>query len=290
MMVGQLRNLKREHAMSVKTYKHGYVEVLGVRTHYLEAGSGPDLVLLHSGEYGASAELSWRYNIAGLSEHFHILAPDLPGWGDSDKVYSFSERTGFRIRHVAEFCRIMSIGSGYFIGSSFSGGLLLNAAGHPKCELPITKLITVGGGGDLARDPTAREVLTSYDGTPEHMRRALQALFFDEKWWTDELVAEKQESALKPGAWEAISAARLRRPGDKFVTQFPDSAPGNIKIPTLIVAGEDDQIKDTDWGERLKAQIPGSQLYTFRKAGHMSHIEHPDEFNKLAVSFLLGQG
>jgi len=275
--------------MYSEIYKHEYVEVLGVRTHYLEAGAGPVLVLLHSGEYGASAELSWRYNIAGLSEHFHVFAPDLPGWGDSDKVYSFSDRTGFRIRHIAEFCRIMSVDSAYFIGSSFSGGLLLNAAGRAKCELPIAKLVTVGGGGSLARDPSARDVLTSYDGSPEHMRRALQVLFFDEKWWTDELVAEKQESALKPGAWEAISAARLHRPGDKFVTQFPDSEPGNIKVPTLIVAGEDDQIKDPDWGERLQAQIAGSQLHTFAKSRHMSHIEHPDEFNKLAVSFLLGQ-
>lgn len=275
--------------MSSEIFRRSFVEVMGVRTHYLEAGAGPPLVLLHSGEYGASAELSWRYNIAGLSEHFRVLAPDMPGWGDSDKVYSFSDRTGFRIRHVTEFCRIKSVDSAYFIGSSFSGGLLLNAAGHPKCALPIAKLITIGGGGDLARDPSAREVLASYDGTPEHMRRALRVLFFDEKWWADELVAEKQESALKPGAWEAISAARLRRPGEKFVTQFPDSQPENIKVPTLIVAGEDDLIKDPDWGERLQTQISGSQLHTFTKSRHMSHIEYPSEFNKLVVSFLLGR-
>jgi len=275
--------------MTAQVYKHGFVEVLGVRTHYIEAGSGPDLILLHSGEYGSSAEICWRHNIAGLAKHFHVLAPDLPGWGDSDKIYSFSERTGFRVRHVAEFCRLMSVESACFIGSSFSGGLLLNTAGQPKHPLPIRKLITVGGGGDLARDATARDVLQAYDGSPEHMRQALQVLFFDEKWWSDELVAEKQESALKPGAWEAISAARLRRPGETFVTQFPDSKPENIKVPVLIVAGEEDQIKDPDWGPKLQAQIPGSQLYTFKKSRHMSHIEHPEEFNRLAVSFLLGQ-
>ena len=275
--------------MTSETYKHGFVEVLGVRTHYIEAGAGPDLILLHSGEYGSSAEICWRHNIAGLARHFHVLAPDLPGWGDSDKIYSFSERTGFRVRHVAEFCRIMSVDSAYFIGSSFSGGLLLNAAGQPDCPLPIKKAITVGGSGDLARDPTARDVLQTYDGSPEHMRKALRVLFFDEKWWSDERVAEKQESALKPGAWEAISAARLHRPGETFVTQFPYSKPENIKVSTLIIAGEADQIKDPDWGERLQAQIAGSQLYTFKKSRHMSHIEHPDEFNKLATSFLLEQ-
>jgi len=270
-------------------YRQGFIEVLGVRTHYLEAGSGPDLILLHSGEYGSSAELCWRHNIAGLAQRFRVLAPDLPGWGDSDKIYSFSERTGFRVRHVAEFCRLMGVESACFIGSSFSGGLLLNTAGQPEHPLPVRKIITVGGGGDLARDPTARDVLQAYDGSPEQMRAAMQVLFFDEKWWSDDLVAEKQESALKPGAWEAISAARLRRPGETFVTQFPDSKPENIKVPVLIVAGEDDQIKDPDWGPKLQAQIPGSQLHTFSKSRHMSHIEHPDEFNRLAISFLLGQ-
>lgn len=275
--------------MSAQPYKRDYVEVLGVRTHYLEAGEGPALILLHSGEYGSSAEISWRHNIPGLSKHFRILAPDLPGWGDSDKIYSFSERTGFRVRHVAEFCRIMKVNEAFFIGSSFSGGLLLNAAGSSKNQLPIRKLITVGGGGDLAKDATARDILQTYDGSPEHMREALKVLFYDPKWWSDEIVAEKQESALKPGAWEAISAARLRRPGEQFVTQFPDSRPEDIKIPTLIVAGEDDKIKDPDWGEKLQGQIPGAQLHTFKKSRHMSHIEHVDEFNQLAVSFFLGK-
>jgi len=276
--------------MSSEVYQHGYIEALGVRTHYLEAGSGPDLILLHSGEYGASAELSWRYNIPGLATHFHILAPDLPGFGDSDKVYSFSERNGFRIRHLAEFCRLKSVDRAYFIGSSFSGGLLLNAASDPDSGVPFEKLITIGGGGELAKDASHREMLTTYDGTPEHMRKALQVLFYDDKWWTDELVAEKQESALKPGAWEAASAARLRRPGETFVTQFASSNPKTVTVPTLIVAGAEDLIKDADYGPNLQAQVAGSELYTFAKARHMPHMEHPDEFNHLAVSFLLGIG
>lgn len=282
------QNVKLGVEVSADDYQHGNIEALGVRTHYLEAGSGPDLILLHSGEYGASAELSWRHNIAALAEHFHVLAPDLPGFGDSDKVYSFNERNGFRIRHLAEFCRLKAVEKAYFIGSSFSGGLLLNAAADPNSGLPFEKLITIGGGGELAKDPTHREVLTTYDGTPEHMRRTLQVLFYDEKWWTDGLVAEKQESALKPGAWEAASAARLRRPGETFVTQFGSSEPKTIGVPTLIVAGAQDLIKDADWGPNLQAQIAGSELYTFADARHMPHMEHPDEFNRLAVSFLLG--
>lgn len=273
--------------MGAPEFEHKFIDALGVRTHYLEAGSGPDLVLLHSGEYGASAELSWRYNIPGLAQRFHVLAPDLPGFGDSDKIYSFSERTAFRVRHLVEFCRLKSVEKAHFVGSSFSGGLLLNAASKPDCKLPIDKLVSVCGGGELGKDSTHRDILTSYDGTPEHMRKALQVLFYDDQWWSDEFVEEKQESALKPGAWEAASAARLRRPGETFVTQFPDSEPKSINRPTLIVAGAQDQLKDHDWGPRLQATIAGSELHTFDKARHMPHIEHVSEFNHLVASFLL---
>lgn len=62
-----------------------------IKTHFLDAGSGPDLVLLHGGEYGASAEITWRANIDILARRFHVVAPDLLGW---EKPISF---TAFRI-------------------------------------------------------------------------------------------------------------------------------------------------------------------------------------------------
>jgi len=273
--------------MAERAYESAFIEVLGVRTHYLEAGSGPDLILLHSGEYGASAELSWRNNISALAENFHVLAPDLPGFGDSDKVYSFSERTGFRVRHLTRFCEQLSVEKAHFVGSSFSGGLLLNTASDPNCPLPIDRLVSVCGGGDSAKDPTARQALTGYDGTPDSMRKVLQALFLDEEWWSDERIAEKQESALKPGAWEAASAPRLMLPGKSFTTQFTPADFSLIKSPTLIIACLHDLIKEPNWGPEISAQVPGSELYTFEKSRHMPHIESPAEFNELVSSFLL---
>ena len=61
-------------------YEHRTIIAGDIRTHFLEAGSGPELILLHGGEYGASAEITWRYNIEVLAEKFHVVAPDLPGW------------------------------------------------------------------------------------------------------------------------------------------------------------------------------------------------------------------
>jgi 2-hydroxymuconate-semialdehyde hydrolase len=62
------------------TYQHRTIIAGDIETHFLEAGGGPDLVLLHGGEYGASAEITWRYNIEALAECFHVVAPDILGW------------------------------------------------------------------------------------------------------------------------------------------------------------------------------------------------------------------
>ena len=84
-------------------YQHRTIRVADIKTHFLEAGNGPDLVLLHGGEYGASAEITWKYNIESLAQQFHVVAPDILGWGETDKIYSFSDPAGYRINHMKRF-------------------------------------------------------------------------------------------------------------------------------------------------------------------------------------------
>ena len=76
-------------------YRHRTICIGDIRTHYLEAGEGPHLVLLHGGEYGASAETTWKFNIAPLAKTFHVIAPDMLGFGLTDKIYDFSDPSGF---------------------------------------------------------------------------------------------------------------------------------------------------------------------------------------------------
>ncbi|MGZ8500793.1 MAG: alpha/beta fold hydrolase, partial [Candidatus Binatia bacterium] len=106
-------------------YQHRTIVVGDIKTHFLEAGNGPDLVLLHGGEYGASAEITWRYNIETLSKTFHVIAPDTLGWGQTDKLYSFSDPAGLRIKHLQRFLESLVIGKAFFVGNSAGGGLVL---------------------------------------------------------------------------------------------------------------------------------------------------------------------
>jgi pimeloyl-ACP methyl ester carboxylesterase len=76
------------------------LEVDGLITSYLQAGTGPTVLLLHSGEYGASAELSWEYTIPVLSRRYHVIAPDWLGYGGTAKVHDFERGTGRLLSHT----------------------------------------------------------------------------------------------------------------------------------------------------------------------------------------------
>src|ERR1700761_7037893 len=154
--------------MAVKFHSR-FVIVDGLRTHYLEAGSGPTVVLLHSGEFGACAELSWEFNIEALARHFHVLAPDWLGFGQSAKVFSFEDMWLMRARHIRRFLDALCIDKAHFIGNSMAGGVLLTIAAWPEPLFPIDRMIVVSGGG-FAPENEFRKTLNTYDGTREHMK------------------------------------------------------------------------------------------------------------------------
>lgn len=261
-----------------------FLDVDGVRTHYLEAGEGRPLVLLHGGEFGASAELSWRNNIDALAERFHVYAPDMLGYGETDKLHSFTDPSGLRVRHIAAFCRTLFIERAHFVGNSYGGSLLLRVATSESEPWPIERLILVSAGGNVPLNEH-RETLLSYDGSFDHMRRILQVLFYDESLWSDERVAEWHRSSLLPGAWESLAAARLAPPGREQPWR-PERSQGVCTYPTLIVAGEDDVLREPGYADELAQEIPDSQVEVFPRARHCPHIEHADRFNRLALEFL----
>jgi len=262
-----------------------YVMAGGVRTHYLEAGEGEPLILIHSGEFAGRAEFSWRYNIDALAEHFHVYAPDVVGFGRTEKLVNFSDQAGYRMRHIRAFMDALCIDSAHFMGNSFGGSLILTVAAADRPAWNIRSIVASSGGG-FAPDNDARKVLTMYDGSREGMREILKVLFYDSKWWADELVDERWHAALEPGAWEAIAAARLAPPGKVKGFGSERGDPANIKVPVLIVGGDQDLLREPGCWEDLHARIPGSELKIFSPARHCSHIEFADDFNRLAIDFL----
>ena len=262
-----------------------YFEIGGLRTHYVEAGHGEPLVLLHSGEFGASADFSWEFNIGPLSEHFRVIAPDWLGFGRSSKVFSFDDMQALRIRHIASLLKDLDISSAHFIGNSMGGGQLARAAAMQPSPFPIDKMILAAAGG-VAPANDARQTLNSYDATVEHMQRIVDVLIQRPKVRDDvEYVRRRHEASLQPGAWEAAAAARFKMPGRESSERQP-IAYDNIKVPTLIIAGALDPLRLPGYAAELQGQIEGSELVVFPDAGHSPQIDNPDEFNDIVIEFL----
>lgn len=269
-----------------------YVDVDGIKTHYFESGRGKTetVLLLHSAEFGGCAEFSWEFSMAALGEHFHVLAPDHLGFGLTDKIFDFNGQFDRRVRHIKRFLDVMGVKRCHVIGSSMSGGLTLTVAARPQPDWPIAKAVCCSGGGD-APNNEARNILNTYDGTAEHMRRIVGVMFVDPKWAADDAyIARRHEMANLPGGWEATQAARFKAPfrAASGPRERDGIAYGNIKVPTLIMAGKLDPLRAPGYADGLAAGIPGAELHVFDKAGHMGNIECADEFNRRVIAFLKG--
>ncbi|MCV7103729.1 alpha/beta fold hydrolase [Mycobacterium palustre] len=262
------------------------IVVDGLVTSYLEAGDGDPVVLLHGGEFGASAELGWERNIAALAARHRVLAPDQLGFGQSAKVIDFVDGRGMRIRHVARFCAALGVDSAHFVGNSMGAINLLTDATSERPLLPMRSLVAICGGGEIRKGPRF-DALQQYDATLPAMRRIVEALFFDPAYPANEdYVRRRYESSVAPGAWEAVAAARFRRP-DAAPAATPSSARAyeRIAVPALIVEGGDDKLLPSGWAAQIAKQIDGARSAVVERAGHCPQIEQPAAVNELLLDF-----
>ena len=282
-----------------------FIDVNGIRTHYLEAGPAaappdiPVVALLHSGEFGGCAEISWEFTLPALAKQFRVIAPDWLGFGRTDKIFDFADPRGRVYGHMARFFKVMGIEAADFIGNSMGGSNLARIIADPPPILPVRSAILCSGGG-FTPLTDERKTLLAYDGTAAAMRAMLHAMLHDPKWGDDEAyVARRQEMALMPGAFECASAPRLKRPeppkpepdkkaaaGDQSFGIPDNTVYENVAVPVLIVAGANDPLREPGYSEKLAARIPDNEHHVYADCGHCPNIEHAERFNAHAIDFL----
>ncbi|MAY88211.1 MAG: alpha/beta hydrolase [Pseudooceanicola sp.] len=263
-----------------------YVMVDGVKTHYLEGGDGPPLVLLHSGEFGASAELTWEYNIDALTEHFRVIAPDWLGYGKTDKIFDFGNMLYARIHHITRFLETLCIGKAHFMGNSMGATVLLGHAAEEHPEWNMDRIVSVSGGGHIPENDF-RQMLNNYDGSREHMALIIRSVYMrTDVHDDDDFIDRRHQSSLEPGAWECTAAARFRSPFTPPRGYGRSKGYQLIKPKTLLIAGEKDNLREPGYAEPIHAEIPNSELVVLKGAGHAAHVDQPDVVSKLAIDFL----
>jgi pimeloyl-ACP methyl ester carboxylesterase len=273
----------------VTDYETGTVDVDGIRTHYLEAGREHEqtLLLLHSGEFGAAAEFSWEHCLGALAERYHVLAPDMVGYGHTEKLFSFEDQFDLRVSHLGAFLETLCVEETYAIGNSLGGGDLLSVLSEDcPLEWPVTKAVSVSGGGG----PPAgfEDILTEYQGTSDGMRDILDVLY-SEQWWDEAYLERRHEMARVPGQWQNTAAIRFDAPFEQERTFRRRNDYANIDVPTMVVAGADDVLKSVETMREVHDAIaagPASTAFeVVDDAGHCAQTERPEEFVDRVVDF-----
>lgn len=271
--------------------KSRFITVDGMRTHLLEAGDGPPVVLLHSGEYGGCAEGSWIDVVPALAAAgYHAVAPDWLGFGRTDKVIDFADPKGRRMRHIVAVVAALDLGPAAFVGSSMGGTYLAQDLAADNPLLPVAAAVLVSGGGFVPYND-ARRAIQDYDLTEEGMARILRTVTCSPRLADDaEYVRWRHRLSLEPGAWQCAASARLRPPGnEEDGGEFgkPDTTPYEaITVPTLIIADRDDPLRLPGYADELAHRIPDAEVAVYPECGHLPNLEHPDRFRSDLLSFL----
>jgi len=238
--------------------------------NYIEEGEGEPLVLLH-GLFGALS------NFRDLLDHFKlsnkVVIPMLPLFdlnilettvsGLAKYVHKFIEARGYQNVHL--------------LGNSLGGHVaLVYLLKHP--EAPVSSLTLTGSSG-LFENGMGETYPKR--GDYEYIRKKTELTFYDPAMATKELVDEVFEivgNRLKVIKIIALAKSAIRHNlGEEL---------SDLKIPTLLVWGQNDTITPPMVGEEFHKLIPNSELHFIDKCGHAPMMEVPGEFNMILHAFL----
>jgi len=263
-----------------------HVTVAGVDTHYLEAGQGETLVLIHGGGAGADAEGNWKDCIPEYAKSFRVVAVDMPGFGRSGRPdpSTFSYGQTNRNRHMIAFIEAIADGKPILlIGNSMGGATALGVT-IQRPDL-VKKLVLMGAAGlDIANpDPSQRAALGNYDYTIEGMRRLVGVLAGPHYEVSDELIAYRHALTLQPGAREASEGIREHMRTDGMI--YSHEAISGVQTPTLVVGGKLDKIAVLERTYGYLRLMPNSWGFIFPHIGHWVMMEAPAEFVAVTRDF-----
>ncbi len=270
-----------------------WITVDGLETHYLTAGEGPPLVLLHGD--GESA-LDWSWVLPTLARRHRVYAPDLPGAGQSAKPRA-DYSPAFFARSVAAWLDALGIERAAVAGNSLGGLValclalsdpsrvtalgLVGSAGLGRAISPVMISLTFPLYGDLAIGWAGTPL-----GAPQRAWGRAALLFASPGRAPRAWLADQQRLALTPGFLGATLAA-LRAtagPGGQRLVLL-DQLP-RLRMPTLVVWGTDDRIFPADQARAAVERLPRGELVLIPDCGHLPHVECPDRFADALGRFL----
>ena len=275
----------------MSAWEHGAAEVNGLRLHYVTAGAGPLVVLLHG---FPEFWYSWRHQIPALAAAgFRVLAPDMRGYNLSDKPAGIgSYRVEALVGDLVGLIRHVDEPRAHVVGHDW-GGVVAWYAAMLQPEV-VAKLVVINAPHPVA---FARE-----------LRRSTQALrswyagFFQLPWLPEAiwrlggrvlLRRALPRPAFSDGDIRQYTEA-LHRPGALTATinyyraavRYPPPRPRRISAPTLLLWGDRDPFLVQGLTRDLEELVPGIRVEHLPDVNHWVQNISPERVNRALVEFL----
>jgi|HubBroStandDraft_1064217.scaffolds.fasta_scaffold03420_6 2-hydroxy-6-oxonona-2,4-dienedioate hydrolase len=258
------------------------VEIYGQKIYYQEAGSGPDVILLHG--LGGDAT-NWAATVPALAVKFHVLVPDQVGFGRSDKPL-IDYRVATLVDFLNAFYKKVGIAKATLVGNSLGGWVAMDfALAHPD---KVNRLVLVDSAGYSQKrtggPPLTRELLLALNpSTVAGEKQLMSLVFYSKAFATDQFAEQALMLHLRKNdsyTIERFFDSILR--GEDLV----DGKLGAIKAPTLVVWGREDALIPLANGKALAEDIPGAESVILDSCGHVPQAECAAPFNAALLKYL----
>ncbi len=258
------------------------VSVRGLSTAYLEAGTGPVMILVHG---NVTTFRTWRRVITEFQDTHRVLAPALPGYGDTSPLAELSLDS--LVSFLADFFDALSIDKAIVLGHS-AGGLVAGAFALAYPER-VTRLVLADSGG-LGR--AAGPFLIAGSLVPEWMaelasvvlllpgsgipRALMGGLQTRRPWavtlreWREQIESTRTRTLLST----SFHAARLATgpTGQRRAYRIDDRL-GELSMPTLVIWGSTDEVYPFWQGVRAARKIPHGRAVVLVSGGHVGYLD-----------------
>jgi proline iminopeptidase len=266
------------------------IPVRGIELSCEMTGSGPPCVLVHGGPGMSHPNALARF--APLADMVQLIHYDQRGHGQSSRApaetYTLNEQT----EDLRALCGALGLDRPVVLGTSAGGFVsLLYAGRYPAGLRGLTLVGTSGSAGFMTRATSNMTRL----GTPA-MQQAYRALW--DGSITDPRAFQRAFETILPLYYHDPSRSPSTLEGTQFdpdtrrafIRDYPayDARPllGQIRVPTLIIAGRHDWICPVEESIELARSIPGAELHIFEHSGHSPQVEEADEFMAVVRRFL----
>jgi len=261
------------------------LKVDGLHIEYLEGGQGDVILLLHG--FGANKD-NWTRIGKHFTPHYRVIAPDLPGFGESSRQPDADYTIAAQADRVNAFVRAMGIKSFHLGGSSMGGNIAgVYAAQHPE---NVISLWLVAPGGVASADPSEMiKELEAGKSNPlvaesvEDYNRLLDFVFVKKPFIPGPMLNQLAEDAIRN---RPLNQKIFKQISAVTKTSGLESALNGSAVPTLIVWGASDRVLHYSGAKILASVMPRAQVAIMEGVGHLPMIEKPEETAERYISFL----